>query len=258
MQSAEPAQGTAPSGLSVGDDPRHVLRLDDVHVRLSGSHILQGVSFDVRPGRVTALLGRNGVGKTTCVKAVMGLVPRTGHIELDGRAIGRELTHKIVRSGVGYVPEDREVFRGLTVEENLRLAVRPGTDPDFDRVHNLFPELKQRRKQLAGSLSGGQQQMVALGRVLLRDTRLLLVDEPTKGLAPKVVAEVGEALVRVADTTTILLVEQNLGLVRKIATDAIALDTGRVVYTGTASELLDDAEVTNNLLGVAASGRAGA
>ena len=146
-------------------------------------------------------------------------------------------THRIVRRSVGYVPEDRDVFTGLTVAENLRLAERDA-EPRYDLVYELFPELEQRAQQRAGTLSGGQQQMVAIARALLNDNRVLLVDEPTKGLAPALVAEVARVLERLAELTTVLLVEQNLGVVRRIARDAVVLDQGRVVHTGDAQELL--------------------
>jgi branched-chain amino acid transport system ATP-binding protein len=231
-----------------------ILRLTDVQVRIGGSHILQGIDFAVPDGGVTALLGRNGVGKTTTLKAILGLVPATGAIEFDGSRIDGVRTHRIIRSGVGYVPEDREVFASLTVEENLKLAEVPGRPPDYDMVHELFPELLQRAKQRAGTLSGGQQQMVALARVLLGPTRLLLVDEPTKGLAPKLVNEVGDVLARVAERTTVLLVEQSLPLVRRIANSAIVIDNGRVVHTSDAATLLADETLVNSLLGVAGTG----
>ncbi|MET0967552.1 MAG: ABC transporter ATP-binding protein [Nakamurella sp.] len=228
-----------------------ILRLTDVQVRIAGSHILQGIDFAVPDGGVTALLGRNGVGKTTTIKAVLGLVPATGVIEFDGNRIDGVRTHKIVRAGVGYVPEDREVFASLTVEENLKLAEVPGETPNYDIVHELFPELLQRAKQRAGTLSGGQQQMVALARVLLGPAKLLLVDEPTKGLAPKLVTEVGDVLARVAERTTVLLVEQSLPLVRRIAQTAIVIDNGRVVHISDAASLLADEDLVNSLLGVA-------
>jgi branched-chain amino acid transport system ATP-binding protein len=226
-----------------------VLTVDDLHVHYGGSHILQGVSFDVPARGVTALLGRNGVGKTTTLKAILGLAPRQGRIALQGNDIQRGKTFQLVRGGIGYVPEDRDVFGGLTVDENLRLVGRDvGTGAPV--VGELFPDLVARRKQRAGTLSGGQQQMVALARVLLRDNVLLLVDEPTKGLAPKLVTEVADVLARVAETTPILLVEQNLPLVRRIADTVVVLDAGRVVHCGDAAALLADADLTRELLGV--------
>ncbi|MGO4598739.1 ABC transporter ATP-binding protein [Terrabacter sp. 2RAF25] len=230
-------------------DAPPVLELDDVHVRYGGSHVLQGVSFEVPATGVTALLGRNGVGKTTTLKSVIGLAPASGRILLRGNEIQSQPTSRIVRGGVGYVPEDREVFAGLTVDENLRL-VDPGRGVEAPVVATLFPDLLKRRGQRAGTLSGGQQQMVSLARVLLRDNLLLLVDEPTKGLAPKLVTEVADVLAEVARTTPILLVEQNLPLVRRIADRVVVLDAGRVVHRGAAAELVADADLTRELLGV--------
>ncbi len=227
-----------------------MLALDDLHVYLAESHVLQGVSFAVAEGGVTALLGRNGVGKTTTLRAVMGLVPRRGRIDLGGEDIRRLPTHLIVRRGVGYVPEDRDVFAGLSVEENLRLSERD-TAPRYDLVYDLFPELRERGRQRAGTLSGGQQQMLAIARALLNDNRLLLIDEPTKGLAPFLVTQVADVLERVSEFATILLVEQNLGVVRRIAGHAVVLDQGRVVHEGDARELLADPERVRRFLGVA-------
>ncbi|GIE32413.1 ABC transporter ATP-binding protein [Actinoplanes italicus] len=226
-----------------------ILRIEDLSVRLGGSHILQGVSFDVAATGVTALLGRNGVGKTTTLRAVLGEVPATGSVEYDGTPVLGRATHKLVRDGLAYVPEDRCVFAGLTVAENLRLAERV-PDPDYDLVHELFPELKQRAAQRAGTLSGGQQQMVSIARVLLNPNRLLLVDEPTKGLAPAVVTNVAVVLERVAECVPVLLVEQNLAVVRRLATDAVVLEAGRTVWQGRAADLLGDAGATRSLLGV--------
>ena len=235
--------------MSSTDTRDPVLRVEDLHVRYGGSHILQGVSFDVAATGVTALLGRNGVGKTTTLKAILGLAPRTGRIVANGTEIQKHPTTRIVRDGIGYVPEDREVFGGLTVEENLRLVDRErGIDAPV--VQRLFPDLVPRRSQRAGTLSGGQQQMVALARVLLRPTTLLLVDEPTKGLAPKLVTEVADVLAEVARSTPVLLVEQNLPLVRRIADDVVVLDAGRVVHRGSAADLIADADRTRELLGV--------
>jgi branched-chain amino acid transport system ATP-binding protein len=228
-----------------------LLTVGDLHVYLGESHVLQGIDFEVAEGGVTALLGRNGVGKTTTLRALLGLVPHEGAIALDGVPISHAPTHKIVRRGVGYVPEDRDVFAGLTVEQNLRLAERDA-EPRYELVYDLFPELKERGGQRAGTLSGGQQQMVAIARALLNDNRVLLVDEPTKGLAPLLVTEVARVLERVSELTTVLLVEQNLGVVQKLARDAIVLDTGRVVHIGPAQELLADRPMVHRMLGVGA------
>jgi branched-chain amino acid transport system ATP-binding protein len=229
-----------------------LLAIRDLHVHLGEAHVLQGVSFDVPEGGVTALLGRNGVGKTTTLRALMGLVERRGTIELDGSDVTSAPTHKIVRRGVGYVPEDRDVFSSLTVNENLRLAERD-PEPRYELVYELFPELKERGRQLAGTLSGGQQQMVAIARALLNGNRVLLVDEPTKGLAPLLVTEVARVLARVSELTTVLLVEQNLGVVQRVARDAVVLDTGRVVHIGPAKELLADKPMIQRMLGVGAT-----
>ncbi|MGX6603431.1 ABC transporter ATP-binding protein [Micromonosporaceae bacterium Da 78-11] len=231
-----------------------ILGVTDLSVRLGGSHILQGVTFDVAESGVTALLGRNGVGKTTTLRAILGEVPATGAIEFAGAPVLGRPTHKLIRDGLAYVPEDRCVFAGLTVAENLRLAER-GPDPDYAGVHELFPELKTRARQLAGTLSGGQQQMVAIARVLLDPNRLLLVDEPTKGLAPAVVAAVATVLARAAEKVPVLLVEQNLAVVRKLARDAVVLAAGRVAWRGAATDLLGDAGQTKSLLGVGSTAR---
>ncbi len=234
-----------------------MLRLEGVSVRIAGSQILRDVSFDVPAAGVTALLGRNGVGKTSTLLAVVGLLPHTGTVAVDGEDLGGEPTYRIVRRGIGYVPEDREVFAGLTVAENLRLAERGDGEPRYDVVFDLFPELHKRRRQLAGTLSGGQQQMLSLGRVLLAENRLLLVDEPTKGLAPNVVQDVAVALERVAEQVPILLVEQNLAVVRRLAGRAVVLNQGRVVHRGDAAAMLADTALTQRLLGVAGERRTG-
>jgi branched-chain amino acid transport system ATP-binding protein len=228
---------------------RTLLSVRDLHVFLGQSHVLQGVSFDVPEGGVTALLGRNGVGKTTTLRAMLGLVGRRGSVRLGDEELVGLPTHRVVQQSIGYVPEDRDVFTGLTVAENLRLAERDA-EPRYELVYELFPELEQRASQRAGTLSGGQQQMVAIGRALLNDNRVLLVDEPTKGLAPALVADVARVLERLAELTTVLLVEQNLGVVARLARDAIVLDQGRVVHTGSAQELLAQPELVKRLLSV--------
>jgi branched-chain amino acid transport system ATP-binding protein len=232
-----------------------LLEVEDLHVFLGESHILQGISFSVAEGAVTALLGRNGVGKTTTLRSIMGLANGRGRIELAGENLIRLPTHKIVHRGVGYVPEDRDIFAGLTVEENLRLAERNGT-AGYDLVWELFPMLRSHLHQRAGTLSGGEQQMVAIARALLNENRVLLIDEPTKGLAPNLVTDVALVLERAAEITTILLVEQNLGVVRRVARDAVVLDQGRVVHTGPAKELLEDTDRVRRYLGVSGEGHA--
>lgn len=242
-----------PDGVR-GGEPAHppmLLRVRDIHVRLTGSHILQGVSFGVPARGVTALLGRNGVGKTTTLRAILGMVPRNGTIEFDGLPLDGQATFRIIRRGIGYVPEDREVFAGLTVAENLRLAERRGVPPRYELVHELFPDLKARGRQLAGTLSGGQQQMLSIARALLNPARLLLVDEPTKGLSPRLVGETVAALERIAVEVPVLLVEQSLAAVRRLAQHSLVLAEGRVVHAGPAADLLADASLTRRLLGVA-------
>jgi branched-chain amino acid transport system ATP-binding protein len=226
-----------------------LLELEGLDVYLGGSHVLKDVSFTVPEGGVTALLGRNGVGKTTTIRAIMGLSDRRGRVAFDGTDIGRERTDRIVRRGVGYVPEDRDVFATLTVDENLRLAERNGS-ARYGLVYDLFPELRQRGAQRAGTLSGGQQQMLAIGRALLNPNRLLLIDEPTKGLAPLLVTEVAKALEKAAEATTVLLVEQNLGVVRRLADQVVVLDVGRIVHAGPTETFLDDGELVHRYLGV--------
>jgi len=234
-----------------GAEPEPLLAVRGLRVVLGGRHILHGVDLDVAPAGVTALLGRNGAGKTTTVRGVLGLVPRTGSVRFRGEETAGLATHALVRRGIGYAPEDRGVFAGLTVAENLRLAERPGAGaPDYPLVHELFPELKQRARQLAGTLSGGQQQMVAIGRTLLNGNRLIIADEPTKGLAPRVVTEVAQVLERAAQAVPVLLVEQNLALVRRLATSCVVLADGRTAHRGPAADLLADAEATRLLLGV--------
>ncbi len=232
-----------------------LLEVRDLNVYLGESHVLQGVSFDVRQGGITGLLGRNGVGKTTTLRGILGLVTRTGSVALGGEETTGLPVHEIVRRGVAYVPEDRDVFAGLTVEENLRLAERPGSALRYDLVYELFPELRERGAQKAGTLSGGQQQMVALARALLNGkNRILLVDEPTKGLAPLVVRHVVDALRRAAELATILLVEQNLSVAHKLVRDVVVLDQGRVSFTGNVDQLMGDPELARRHLGLAAAG----
>jgi len=232
-----------------GDHGEPILRVTGLSGRIAGQQVVEDVSFEVPAIGVTALLGRNGVGKTSTIKSILGLIERSGDVRLGGTRIDRLPTHRIVQEGVGYVPEDREVFGSLTVAENLRLAERDD-HPRRELVERLFPDLLERRAQRAGTLSGGQQQMVSLARALINENRLLLVDEPTKGLAPRIVAEVAAALAEAARTVPILLVEQNLHVIRRLAERVVVLSGGRVVFAGLAAELLDDEDRIQRYLGV--------
>lgn len=224
-----------------------ILRLEDVHATIEVSHVLQGIDMSVARGEVTVILGRNGVGKTTTLRAILGLVQRTGTIEFDGERIDGEETSRIARRGIAYVPEERDVFAGLTVSDNLMLAERKGSEHNYDLVYEVFPELKTRSKQAAGTLSGGQQQMVSLARALLNDNPLMLIDEPTKGLAPKVIADVVAALERARGLGTILMVEQNLAVARKLADRIVIMTEGRVAAAGSRDLLDDDAQMREAL-----------
>ena len=216
------------------------------------------MSLDLQAGRVLAVLGPNGAGKTTLLRSIAGLLrdqPRKGTVELDGRRVERRDAERVARHGVVYVPEDRGLFRELTVEENLRVALwgRPAGEArrDLERVHALFPILAERAEQQAETLSGGQQQMLAIGRALLRRPRLLLLDEPSLGLAPQVAAAVFQTLEEVAKAgTAILLVEQNAPLALSLAPEAAILEAGRVVLRGSAEELQANPDVREAYLGL--------
>ncbi len=230
-------------------DADPILTVNNLRCSIAGQQVVEDVTFEVPATGITAVLGRNGVGKTSTLRGILGLIHRRGEVRLAGERIDGLPPHKVVQRGVGYVPEDREVFASLTVAENLALAERQ-RNPRREFVAELFPDLVARRDQPAGTLSGGQQQMVSVARALLNDNRLLLVDEPTKGLAPKIVGEVADALAEASRTVPILLVEQNLDVVRRLAKDAIVVSAGRVVHVGDAGELLADDELTRRLLGV--------
>ena len=235
--------------MNARDKPDHsALSVRNLDAWIGNQQILHSVTFDVGEG-VTALLGRNGVGKTTTLRALLGLVRRCGEVLLAGDRIDDLPTHAVVVRGVGYVPENREVFGSLTVAENLTLAART-PHPDLDTVHQLFPELRERAKQAAGTLSGGQQQMVALARALINDNTILLIDEPTKGLAPRIVEEVAAALRVAAARTPILLVEQDLAVVETLADDVVVIADGRVAHSGPARDFLADQAAVTSLLGV--------
>lgn len=232
-----------------------ILTVKNLRASIAGQQVVEDVSFEVPATGITAILGRNGVGKTSTLRGIMGLISRRGEVRLAGERIDNLPTHKVVRRGVGYVPEDREVFASLSVAENLALAERQ-REPRREFVAELFPDLVQRRDQRAGTLSGGQQQMVSVARALLNDNQILLVDEPTKGLAPKIVQEVAVALQEASKIMPILLVEQNLEVVRQLAQGAVVIAGGRVVHTGDANEILADEALTRRLLGVSAEAHA--
>lgn len=224
--------------------------ISNLEVYRGEAHVIHDVSFGVAEHSVTALLGRNGVGKTTTLLAMMGLLPSTGSITVDGVEVVGMATNHIAQLGVGYVPEDREVFSTLSVGENFRLAERSGVTVRYDLVFGLFPDLEDRLDQPAGTLSGGQQQMVAIGRALLNPASLLLIDEPTKGLAPTVIEDVVAALATATSDTTVLLVEQNLWVAARLAKHVVVLDQGMVVYQGDMEALAGDPELAGKYLGV--------
>jgi branched-chain amino acid transport system ATP-binding protein len=230
------------------------LTIEHIDAFYGDSHVLHGVSLSLKEGQVLALLGRNGAGKTTCISAIMGLVaPRNGTVSLFGETISGLPPEAISRTGVGLVPQGRRIFPSLTVKENLVIArQRESDDPkswNLQRIFNLFPRLEERQQQLAGSLSGGEQQMLALGRALMGNPRVLLLDEPSEGLAPLIVAEVGRTIALLKqEGQSIILVEQNSNLALSLADDVVILNTGRVVFAGPASEVVgNDALITQHL-----------
>jgi len=232
------------------------LSLNGVDALYGESHVLHGVSFNLNAGRVLALLGRNGAGKTTCMNAVIGfLPPRGGEVRLFGEPIGSLSPETISRKGVGFVPQGRRIFSTLTVRENLAVSrqKRAGVAVPWtlERVIELFPRLKERLQQMAGSLSGGEQQMLAIGRALMGNPRVLLMDEPSEGLAPLIVAEVGRTIARLKrEGQSILLVEQNIKLALDLADEVVILNTGRVAFSGSAGEVRDDQALITQHLGV--------
>src|SRR5271155_1126402 len=222
------------------------LSLTDVHTFYGDSHILHGVSFSLPPGGVLALLGRNGAGKTTCISTIIGfLKPREGQIQLFGEPIEGLSPERISHLGIGLVPQGRRIFPSLTVRENLIVAhQREHTTAkpwNVERIFELFPRLQERHAQFAGTLSGGEQQMLAIGRALMGNPRVLLLDEPSEGLAPLIVAEVGRTIKRLKEEgQSIVLVEQNRKLALDVADQAVILNTGRCVFTGAADEITEE------------------
>ena len=225
-----------------------MLELSNVHAHYGLSHVLQGISISVKAGEVVGLFGRNGVGKTTVMKTIAGwLAPSEGRIAFDGTDIGGSASNVICRQGIGFVPEDRRIFPGLTVEENLMLGFmqvprRSGTEARrrLDEIYTRFPRLGERRTQLGTTLSGGEQQMLAMARVLVGQPKLLLIDEPTEGLAPKIVDEIFELMEGLRrDGIPIVLVEQNVRRAIELTTRFYAIERGQVVVTGRADVATD-------------------
>ena len=232
------------------------LSLIDVHTFYGDSHILHGVSFSLQPGGVLALLGRNGAGKTTCISTIIGFLrPQGGEISLFGEQIGGLSPERISHLGIGLVPQGRRIFPSLTVRENLLVAHQRGRATEkpwnVERIYSMFPRLQERHAQLAGTLSGGEQQMLAIGRALMGNPRVLLLDEPSEGLAPLIVAEVGRTIKRLKEEgQSIVLVEQNRQLALDVADQAVILNTGRCVFAGDASDVLNNEELIAQNLGV--------
>jgi branched-chain amino acid transport system ATP-binding protein len=230
-----------------------LLEVDDVHADIGQHHILQGVSLAVRRDRVTALLGRNGAGKTTTMRTIVGLLhPVRGAVRLDGRSIHGRPPHEVARLGIGYVPEGQGIFATLTVDENLRVAMRDEASGGvrLPEVFALFPDLERLRTARAGTLSGGQKQMLSIARALVNDNRLLLVDEPSKGLAPIVIEHLVAALRAMKARATVLLVEQNFPMASALADDYYLIDDGRTVRHGAMAALAADAALKKRYLGV--------
>ena len=231
------------------------LSLARVDAYYGDSHVLQQVSFQAGAGRLLGLVGRNGAGKTTAMNVAVGLLPpRAGKVEVFGTDVSRFTPEQIAACGVALVPQGRRVFRSLTVRENLSVAARKPvvagkTTWGFDTVFAMFPRLAERRHQLAGLLSGGEQQMLAIARALMGNPRLLLMDEPSEGLAPQIVADVGRTIARLkGEGLSIVLVEQNIKLTLDLADDIVMLNSGHVVFSGSAREIaLDDAIVAQHL-----------
>ena len=229
-----------------------ILTVDNVHAHYGKSHVLQGVSFEVGDGELVTLLGRNGAGKTTTLKSIVGVVPPTsGSIRFAGKPVQGLPAHAIANQGVCLVPEHRGIFKLLTVEENLLLGQRKRSPWQLEDVYRIFPRLKERRTNGGGQLSGGEQQMLAIGRALMNNPKLLMLDEPVEGLAPVIVEEIVSQLKTIkAAGVSILLVEQNLEVCTQLADRHCVLEQGRIVYMADNTSFLADQEVKDRYLGV--------
>jgi branched-chain amino acid transport system ATP-binding protein len=232
----------------------NILELDTIHTFIGQFHILEGVSLDVPQGSITALLGRNGAGKTTTLKSIMGLTPpRSGRVLFDGAEMRGRRPFDIAALGIGYVPEYRAIFRDLTVEENLKIAERKKGDLNrrAEMIFTLFPDLKRLIKLPGGQLSGGQQQMLAVARALVPDNRLLLIDEPSEGLAPVIIEQMMESIRSLSSHVTVLLVEQNFRVASQLADRYYLIDDGRNIQHGAMKDLLQDRATIQKYLGAA-------
>lgn len=231
-----------------------MLKVDGVHTHIGQYHILQGIFFEAKEGEVSVLLGRNGAGKTTTLKTILGLTPASkGQITFKGQDITRKPTHSIASTGISYVPEDQGIFGALTVEENMKVAMRKENEATLgkqDYVLNLFPDLKKFWKKDGGHLSGGQKQMLAMARAFVGNSQLLLIDEPSKGLAPIVIEKVMEAIMDMKKHTTIVLVEQNFMMASRIGDTYTLLDDGKTVQSGLMQELIHDEQIKRKYLGI--------
>ena len=231
-----------------------LLKAENLHTYIGQYHILQGVSFEAKRREVSVLLGRNGAGKTTTLKTVMGLTPASkGSVIFNGNDITDKPTYEISNMHIGYVPEDQSIFAGLTVEENMRVAMRKEDDQTLERqeyILSLFPDLKKYWHKDGAYLSGGQKQMLAMARAFVNEGELLLIDEPSKGLAPIVIEKVMEAMIEMKKTTTIVLVEQNFLMASKIGDTYTLIDDGETVHAGTMEELVRNDELQHKYLGI--------
>lgn len=232
----------------------NILTLERVETFISQYHILQGINFEAKAGEVSVLLGRNGAGKTTTLRTIMGLTPASkGAIHFDGKDITKMTPYDIANSGIGYVPEDQGIFGQLTVEENMKVAIRKETDATMQKqayILELFPDLKKFWKKQGGNLSGGQKQMLAMARAFVNDSKLLLIDEPSKGLAPIVIEKVMEAITEMKKHTSIVLVEQNFMMASKIGDTFTLIDDGRTVQSGEMQGLIEDEQLKRKYLGI--------